>query len=117
MAAAAGRSYRILRVPMPVRPYPTPHLFSRVRIGIALQPRGTLEGGAPAPHGAHAFLGYHETAWTINRFAHIARKHGLVDVCLASLTKIYTLPNIEIQDAFFKLREQAKWYTTGHFEA
>ena len=91
--------------------------LSLVHIWIALQPRGTLEGGAPAPHGAHAFLGYHETAWTINRFAHIARKHGLVDVCLASLTKIYTLPNIEIQDAFFKLREQAKWYTTGHFEA
>jgi len=28
-----------------------------------------------------------------------------------SLAKIYTLPNIEIQDAFFKLREQAKWYS------
>jgi len=77
-----------------------------------LQPRAS---GDPSQqqqqqqHAAHAFLGYHETAWTINRFAHIARKNGLIDVCLASLTKIYTLPNIEIQDAFFKLREQAKW--------
>ena len=76
---------------------------------VALQPRSTPEGGPPVPQHTHGFLGYHETAWTINRFAHIARKHGLVDVCLASLTKIYTLPNIEIQDAFFKLREQAKW--------
>lgn len=56
-----------------------------------------------------AFLGCHETAWTINRFAHVARAHGLLDVCLNSLAKIYTLPNIEIQDAFLKLREQAKW--------
>lgn len=59
---------------------------------------------------SHAFRGYHETAWTINRFAHIARKHQLIDVCNDSLSKIYTLPNIEIHEAFFKLREQAKSY-------
>ncbi|KAI9104837.1 hypothetical protein DFS34DRAFT_691063 [Phlyctochytrium arcticum] len=57
-----------------------------------------------------AFRGYHETAWTINRFAHVARKHQLIDVCNESLSKIYTLPNIEIHEAFFKLREQAKSY-------
>ncbi|KNC98645.1 histone acetyltransferase TRA1 [Spizellomyces punctatus DAOM BR117] len=57
-----------------------------------------------------AFRGYHETAWTINRFAHVARKHQLIDVCNDSLSKIYTLPNIEIHEAFFKLREQAKSY-------
>jgi len=33
-----------------------------------------------------------------------------VDVCLNSLSKIYTLPNIEIQDAFVKLREQVQCY-------
>ncbi len=38
----------------------------------------------------------------------MARKHILDDVCIQSLGKIYTLPNIEIQEAFFKLREQAK---------
>jgi transformation/transcription domain-associated protein len=32
----------------------------------------------------------------------------LNDVCFTALSKIYTLPNIEIQEAFFKLREQAK---------
>lgn len=57
-----------------------------------------------------AFRGYHETAWIINRFAQVARRHLLVDVCNDSLSKIYTLPNIEIHEAFFKLREQAKSY-------
>ncbi|KAJ7068316.1 hypothetical protein C8F01DRAFT_1364679 [Mycena amicta] len=54
------------------------------------------------------YRGYHETAWIINRFAHVARKHDLLDVCFTSLTKIYTLPNIEISEAFLKLREQAR---------
>jgi transformation/transcription domain-associated protein len=53
------------------------------------------------------YRGFHETAWIINRFAHVARKHDLRDVCLSSLNKIYTLPNIEITEAFLKLREQA----------
>lgn len=57
---------------------------------------------------SYAYRGYHETAWIINRFAHVARKHQLPDVCIAQLGKIYTLPNIEIQEAFLKLREQAK---------
>jgi transformation/transcription domain-associated protein len=55
-----------------------------------------------------AYRGYHETAWIINRFAHVARKHQLPEVCINQLSRIYTLPNIEIQEAFLKLREQAK---------
>lgn len=57
---------------------------------------------------SYAYRGFHETAWLINQFAHVARKHHLHSVCSASLIKIYTLPNIEIRDAFLKLREQAK---------
>ncbi|KAG7751109.1 hypothetical protein KL911_003556 [Ogataea haglerorum] len=57
---------------------------------------------------SYAFRGYHEIAWVINRFAHVARKHNMPEVCINQLTKIYTLPNIEIQEAFLKLREQAK---------
>lgn len=57
---------------------------------------------------SHAYRGYHETAWVINRFAHVARKHGMPEVCVSQLTRIYQLPNIEIQEAFLKLREQAK---------
>ncbi|TDL29737.1 hypothetical protein BD410DRAFT_736870 [Rickenella mellea] len=54
------------------------------------------------------YRGYHETAWIINRFAHVARKHDLLDVAQASLKKIYELPNIEISEAFLKLREEAR---------
>lgn len=54
------------------------------------------------------YRGFHETAWIINRFAHVARKHELLDVCFTFLNKIYTLPNIEISEAFLKLREQAR---------
>ncbi|CDK24856.1 unnamed protein product [Kuraishia capsulata CBS 1993] len=57
---------------------------------------------------SYAYRGYHEIAWVINRFAHVARKHNMPEVCINQLTKIYTLPNIEIQEAFLKLREQAK---------
>ncbi|KAF9224621.1 FAT-domain-containing protein [Gyrodon lividus] len=56
------------------------------------------------------YRGYHETAWIINRFAHAARKHDLLDVCFSSLNRIYTLPNIEISEAFLNLREQAHCY-------
>ncbi|KAF6808402.1 histone acetylase complex subunit [Colletotrichum sojae] len=67
-----------------------------------LQPNGNSNGAS------FAYRGYHETAWIINRFAHVARKHSLPEVCITQLSRIYTLPNIEIQEAFLKLREQAK---------
>ncbi|EPY52670.1 PIKK/TRRAP protein kinase Tra1 [Schizosaccharomyces cryophilus OY26] len=57
---------------------------------------------------SYLYRGYHELAWIINRFAHVARVQHLPEVCINQLTKIYTLPNIEIQEAFLKLREQAK---------
>ncbi|KAI1391135.1 uncharacterized protein F4822DRAFT_175206 [Hypoxylon trugodes] len=64
--------------------------------------------GQGANGASFAYRGYHETAWIINRFAHVARKHNLPDVCINQLSRIYTLPNIEIQEAFLKLREQAR---------
>ena len=66
------------------------------------------QNGQNANGATFAYRGYHETAWIINRFAHVARKHGLSEVCISQLSRIYTLPNIEIQEAFLKLREQAK---------
>ncbi|KAI0019632.1 FAT domain-containing protein [Xylariomycetidae sp. FL0641] len=64
--------------------------------------------GQGANGASFAYRGYHETAWIINRFAHVARKHSLPEVCINQLSRIYTLPNIEIQEAFLKLREQAR---------
>ncbi|KAH7633405.1 hypothetical protein B0T09DRAFT_395672 [Sordaria sp. MPI-SDFR-AT-0083] len=66
------------------------------------------QGGQSAGGASFAYRGFHETAWIINRFAHVARKHNLNEVCINQLSRIYTLPNIEIQEAFLKLREQAK---------
>jgi transformation/transcription domain-associated protein len=66
--------------------------------------------GQPQTTSSFAYRGYHETASIINRFANVARKHKLTEVCVSQLTKIYTLPNIEIHEAFYKLREQAKCY-------
>ena len=63
------------------------------------------QGNTPTTYG---YRGFHETAWIINRFAHVARKHDLFDVAQQSLTRIYELPNIEISEAFLKLREEAR---------
>ncbi|KAI9224204.1 FAT domain-containing protein [Blastocladiella britannica] len=65
-------------------------------------------GGGGSFNNAAAFRGYHETAWIINRFSNAARHHGLKSVCATYLPKIYTLPNIEIQEAFLKIRESVK---------
>ena len=85
------------------------HVFSSVnKAYLPLVPLIQRNEGPGSSTNSYAYRGYHETAWIINRFAHVARKHGLGDVCISSLTKIYTLPNIEIQEAFLKLREQAR---------
>lgn len=67
-------------------------------------------GGASSSTNSFAYRGYHETAWIINRFAHVLRKHHLTEQCIYQLQRIYQLPNIEIHEAFLKLREQAKCY-------
>ncbi|KAI9891244.1 MAG: hypothetical protein M1814_002934 [Vezdaea aestivalis] len=81
------------------------HIFHIVN-ATYLQLQPPTQSGASTS--SFAYRGYHETAWIINRFAHVARKHQLQEVCIAQLSRIYTLPNIEIQEAFLKLREQAK---------
>ncbi|KAI8368238.1 uncharacterized protein BYT42DRAFT_123486 [Radiomyces spectabilis] len=95
------------------------HIFSAINRTylplIPLLPPQSGTGNAGAGN-SFAYRGYHETAWIINRFAHVARKHQLYDVCINYLTKIYTLPNIEIQEAFLKLREQAKCYYQNQSE-
>ncbi|KEY73370.1 hypothetical protein S7711_01483 [Stachybotrys chartarum IBT 7711] len=87
------------------------HIFNLInQTYLQLLPQQGQQGAGGAS--SFAYRGYHETAWIINRFAHVARKHSLPEVCISQLSRIYTLPNIEIQEAFLKLREQAKC----HFE-
>ncbi|KAJ4293429.1 transcription-associated protein 1 [Kalmusia sp. IMI 367209] len=89
------------------------HIFHLIN-GVYLQ---LLPPNPSNPSGnSFAYRGYHETAWIINRFAHVARKHNLPDVCIQQLSRIYTLPNIEIQEAFLKLREQAKCHYQNRSE-
>ncbi|MCL7050221.1 hypothetical protein MKW94_020144 [Papaver nudicaule] len=55
-------------------------------------------------------LGYRDKAWNVNKLAHIARKHGLYDVCVTVLEKMYGHSAMEVQEAFVKITEQAKAY-------
>ena len=67
------------------------HVFSSVnKAYLPLVPLIQRNEGPGSSTNSYAYRGYHETAWIINRFAHVARKHGLGDVCISSLTKIYT---------------------------
>ncbi|KZT41150.1 hypothetical protein SISSUDRAFT_1059707 [Sistotremastrum suecicum HHB10207 ss-3] len=85
------------------------HVFAAInKYFIPLIQTPAQGGAAGQSANTVGYRGYHETAWIINRFAHVARKHHLMDVCTFSLNKIYTLPNIEISEAFLKLREQAR---------
>lgn len=89
------------------------HIFQLINgayLNLLPQTNGNATGNS------YAYRGYHETAWIINRFAHVARKHQMPDVCITQLSKIYTLPNIEIQEAFLKLREQAKCHYQNRAE-
>ena len=86
------------------------NLINRTYLNLLPQQQTNTSGNS------YAYRGYHETAWIINRFAHVARKHQLPEVCINQLSKIYTLPNIEIQEAFLKLREQAKCHYQNRSE-
>ncbi|CAN7108366.1 unnamed protein product [Brassica rapa subsp. narinosa] len=55
-------------------------------------------------------LGYRDKAWNVNKLARIARKQGLSDVCVQILDKMYGHSQMEVQEAFVKIKEQAKAY-------
>ncbi|ONK62905.1 uncharacterized protein A4U43_C07F9340 [Asparagus officinalis] len=55
-------------------------------------------------------LGYRDKAWNVNKLAHIARKQGLNEVCVTILDKMYGHSTMDVQEAFVKIREQAKAY-------
>lgn len=57
-----------------------------------------------------SMLGVHASAQSIIHYGKIARKHGLVNVCLDSLSRIHTIPSVPIVDCFQKIRQQVKCY-------
>ncbi|OQR96405.1 phosphatidylinositol kinase (PIK-L3) [Achlya hypogyna] len=60
----------------------------------------------------------HDSPWSIVKMAHTARKQQLPDVCLHALAQLYTIPAMDVQDAFSKLREQVSicYETTKEFK-
>ena len=59
-----------------------------------------------APH-LHQ-LGYRDKAWSVNRLAAVARRHGAPSACRAILSSLYGFSAMEVQEAFVKACEQAK---------
>ncbi|KAA1104991.1 hypothetical protein PGTUg99_000125 [Puccinia graminis f. sp. tritici] len=61
------------------------HVFSAInRTYIPL-----IQSNLGANTQSFAYRGHHETAWMVNRFAHVARKHGLSQLCKDSLTRLH----------------------------
>eukprot|EP00835_Amoeboradix_gromovi_P001420 NODE_64_length_24072_cov_0.332541.p1 type:complete len:2975 gc:universal NODE_64_length_24072_cov_0.332541:22797-13873(-) len=70
----------------------------------------SMLNSGPNGQNSLAFKGFHELAWSFNKLAKIYRVNGLSEHCVNTLNMVYSLPNIEISEAFVKLREQAKLY-------
>lgn len=51
-----------------------------------------------------------DKAWSINKLAKVARKHGALDVCLDIENNMYNESYMDVKEAFLKIVEQAKAY-------
>lgn len=49
-------------------------------------------------------------AWSINRLASVARKHGALDLCIDIETNMYNDSYMDIHEAYLKIVEQSKAY-------
>ncbi|KAJ6246168.1 hypothetical protein M0813_19537 [Anaeramoeba flamelloides] len=56
------------------------------------------------------FIGEHQKAFTLNRYAKVARKHGLISTCLTSIDRVLKLSNLTAEQAFKRFEEQTKCY-------
>ena len=55
-------------------------------------------------------LGYRDKAWSVNKLGSVATQHGCPETCLSILQNMYGYNAMEVQEAFVKIREQAKAY-------
>jgi len=55
-------------------------------------------------------LGYRDKAWSVNQLGAAARKQLQYNVCISSINKLYGYNRMDVQEAFAKIREQAKAY-------
>ena len=47
-------------------------------------------------------------AWSVNRYAMVARKHGLYHTCINIINSMYGFNAMEVQEAFTKIKEQVR---------
>jgi len=57
-----------------------------------------------------AMQGAHFSAQGIISFGTVARKQGLLNVCLDAINRIHTIPSVPIFDCYQKIRQQIKCY-------
>ena len=58
-------------------------------------------------------VGYRDKAWSVNQLGAAARKQGQHLLCISSINKLYGYNRMDVQEAFVKIREQAKSYLLG----
>ena len=56
------------------------------------------------------YIGYQELAWSLCTYARASRKQSFVRSSVDTLGRVYNLPNLLLDDAFLKLKEQVKCY-------
>lgn len=57
-----------------------------------------------------AMQGAHFSAQGIISFGTVARKQGMLNVCLDAINRIHTIPSVPIYDCYQKIRQQIKCY-------
>jgi transformation/transcription domain-associated protein len=57
--------------------------------------------------------GYRDKAWSVNQLGAAARKQYQYNLCISSINKLYGFNRMDVQEAFVKIREQAKAYLAG----
>lgn len=68
----------------------------------------TSHYASPANQEAMTQNGFTDKAWSVNRLASIARKHGAYASCVDIINSLYGFDTMQVQEAFVKIREQAK---------
>ncbi len=78
---------------------------------------GSVAGGMPGSQPPSevdptvlSYMGYHELAWSMCAYARVSRKQKMVQNALESLERVYALPNIQLDDAYRRLKNQIKCY-------
>ena len=60
-------------------------------------------------------LGYRDKAWSVNRLGSVARRHGYGEACTRIINSLYGFNAMEVQEAFVKIREQARPLSASSF--